>query len=401
MSAVCIAVATLTPGNGGSNTTLCLFCGQRGFADFLSNVVLFAPLGLALALIRGSMFKAIAAGALFSIGIEAAQVAIVYGRDANIGDVLANSLGTAAGWMLAATRDHWVSQTAAGTKVAGWTATVLTALLVGLWLFTPALPDVAYYLQWTARFGDMEPYEGRVLSSRMGPLNLAGPPWRIPQVDSVRALIESGAPAEISFVAGPPPSGQAPIVSIGDIHGREVLFIGANGTDLTHRYRTRADEWKLDRGDLRMPGALRDVVPGSEVKLVLKAGRDNYCYQIGPRSDCGPGFTVGDTWGLLMSPDWSGRAQFLMQMLWLFCLFLPSGFLAGAVRHALLAAAALTGVLVAGPYLIGFAVTPALQIAVAIAGVSSGFGVRMIIQRGLRNRSVRIRRDPASEFLAA
>ena len=49
-----IAVMTLLPTYGTpGDTRYCLLCGERGLADFISNVVLFGPFGAALAL-RGA-----------------------------------------------------------------------------------------------------------------------------------------------------------------------------------------------------------------------------------------------------------------------------------------------------------------------------------------------------------
>src|SRR5687768_947149 len=81
-----IAVATLRPGGGSSGGGgFCLLCGQREIADLVSNILLFAPFGIVLAWRGATVRQAFVAGVVFSGLIEAAQVWVVAGRDANVG----------------------------------------------------------------------------------------------------------------------------------------------------------------------------------------------------------------------------------------------------------------------------------------------------------------------------
>ena len=79
----------------------CLFCGPQGTADVLLNIALFVPLGAALAWLGSGRLKALALGASLSLAIELAQATLVPGRDPALGDLLANTVGTAAGALLA------------------------------------------------------------------------------------------------------------------------------------------------------------------------------------------------------------------------------------------------------------------------------------------------------------
>lgn len=94
-----VLAVTLTPvgGHPNSQPAWCIVCGTRGLADFLGNILLFVPLGLALAALGWSWWRVALAGTLLSVGIEALQVFVVTGRDASIGDVLGNGLGALAG----------------------------------------------------------------------------------------------------------------------------------------------------------------------------------------------------------------------------------------------------------------------------------------------------------------
>ena len=74
--------ATLIPMDAGSETDFiaCIVCGSRGTADALVNVILFAPLGLALALTGRTGIRWIGYAALLSATIEFAQL-VIPGRD--------------------------------------------------------------------------------------------------------------------------------------------------------------------------------------------------------------------------------------------------------------------------------------------------------------------------------
>ncbi|MBP6442605.1 MAG: VanZ family protein [Gemmatimonadales bacterium] len=76
----------------------CLVCGDAGTTDVLLNLLLFLPLGIGLRLCGWNGRRAVIAMALFSLGIEATQALALAGRDASLSDILANSLGGAAGW---------------------------------------------------------------------------------------------------------------------------------------------------------------------------------------------------------------------------------------------------------------------------------------------------------------
>ena len=102
-----IAVATLTPQDGRGISQLahwCWQCGALWLADGASNVLLFLPLGVALAA-RGWRVPAVAAAGCAVTGlVETLQwVGVPPGRLASRGDLVANVLGTLLGaglWQL-------------------------------------------------------------------------------------------------------------------------------------------------------------------------------------------------------------------------------------------------------------------------------------------------------------
>ena len=78
----------------------CLSCGPAGTADQFQNLLLLLPLGMAAACAGWSMRNAAWALFALAIGIETLQGVANNGRDAALGDVLANGVGGLLGWWL-------------------------------------------------------------------------------------------------------------------------------------------------------------------------------------------------------------------------------------------------------------------------------------------------------------
>lgn len=375
LSTAVIALATLLPGNGGASDG-CILCGHRALSDFLSNIVLFAPFGFGLALRRQSLLSTALAGALFSLAIEVAQLSLISGRDANISDLIANSLGAVAGWGLG-DRRHWWMRAGRNHRCLTITAATLALLLMGLGLFTPSLPATTYYMQWTPRFEHMGVYKGKVLSTRIGPLEMAGG-QRITQTDSVRRMLFK-KPLQISATADLGAE-MAPIISIYDADQRQILLLGAERSDLTYRYRMLADELRLDHGDLRIHQAFEHITHGRTYRLKWAVDRAGYCLELEDQRRCGPGFTVGDTWTLLRSLDWGTDERTVISAVWLWLMFIPAGLVSTGVRTTAKAGALMGITLILIPLFMGFALTPAYQIIASWIGLLTGWltGARSI-----------------------
>ncbi|MFO0271841.1 MAG: VanZ family protein [Gemmatimonadota bacterium] len=145
LSAALIAAVTLTPQWGDASQPLwCITCG-RWLQDGVDNVVLFVPLGVALALSGWHPVAALAIGFVGSSGIEVAQHYAVPGRDTSILDVLTNATGT---WLGAAAYSGrwWWPQPA--------TARRLVALGVLPWAGHLMLDSLA--LRWPPRIATVE-----------------------------------------------------------------------------------------------------------------------------------------------------------------------------------------------------------------------------------------------------
>lgn len=79
---------------------LCVLCIAGAVPDFLQNILLFLPLGVALAFRRYRLWPAVLFGALFSLTIEITQF-VIPGRDPSLQDICSNTLGTLLGFAVA------------------------------------------------------------------------------------------------------------------------------------------------------------------------------------------------------------------------------------------------------------------------------------------------------------
>lgn len=341
-------------------------------ADFLSNIILFAPLGLGLALRRVSLARTALAAFLFSLAIELLQLQVITGRDSNLGDVAANSLGGVTGWWLGRTRGWWLPREHGSLRrTVALTAGALVVLLGGLSLLVPAPPPTTYYMQWTADLGTLAHYDGEVLESRLGPIELQGA-RRIDTDEAFRALLVE-PDWRVRFVAGSPPPSLAPIVSIYDERQQEVALLGARNTSVVYRQRLRAGELRFDEPDLRGYFLLAGLQPGDTASLMLRATRSDVCISVNSQEDCTHGYTVGDTWALLMFPDrWGRVVRAAMSFVWLFAAFVPAGFVSYRTTSAIIGGALALTTLLIGPAVMGFAITPAWQAVAVLAGFAGG-----------------------------
>src|SRR5436309_3181847 len=104
-----ILLATLWPfpGQEPEGFISCIACGAHATSDVLLNILLFAPLGAALALQPRSVTRCALTAALLSAAIELTQLYIP-GRDSSLGDVLANTLGGTLGALLTRIAVLWL-----------------------------------------------------------------------------------------------------------------------------------------------------------------------------------------------------------------------------------------------------------------------------------------------------
>lgn len=257
---------------------LCLFCGYNGTADFILNVALFAPLGVALRLSGWRAGAAALTALALSTAIEALQLGMP-GRYTTVGDVAANTLGGGLGAVLAGTGPLSLLAPPSLGRQAALTGVVAAAWAGSIAAFGLSLPRTAYYGQWTAELGQYEDYEGAVLEAAIG--GRPAPSRRLEPEVRPRAALLAGDTVTVTALAGPPPPGPAPIFSIYDDRQEEILFLGADGDDLVLKVRRRAADLRLARPQLRWRDAFAGTAPGDTLELAAwRHGRAGLCVRM-------------------------------------------------------------------------------------------------------------------------
>jgi glycopeptide antibiotics resistance protein len=186
---IVILVSTLTPVTGGSSTDFwCLWCGGYAALDIAANIVMFTPLGFALALATNWRWRSVLACVVLTVGIELLQIHVVAGRDASFSDILANSLGGLIGVELAVRRllIFRPAPRAAVRLVLGWCVAFM--IICGLTVagLRPATVPRSLWVQWTPPRQGFLPFSGRLLGFQLNEIPLPlGYPSQSLGVDTV------------------------------------------------------------------------------------------------------------------------------------------------------------------------------------------------------------------------
>ncbi len=311
------------PPSEGAEPGGCFWCGHFAFADAILNLLLFLPIGFLLALRhKGSHVRTWAGLTALALLIEVVQI-FIPGRFPTLSDVLMNSAGAAIGIGLARQWRRGPALRGPTTDVlsivAGNVAACLT--LGSTLLLSPSLPESGWYGQWTPDLGHYEQYEGEVLDARIGDMTVPG--RRLDDPSAVRTRLRTGEPIVVSFVAGPEPSGLAPVFSIYDGMEREILVLGARESDLVFRLRRRASDWRLRSPEALYPGT---VPSNGDTALVRLTVRDrSTCLEI-PHDYCLPLATPGRGWSLLLGAAQMTEFERIADAAWLGFLFIPLGY---------------------------------------------------------------------------
>ncbi|MDZ4864190.1 MAG: VanZ family protein [Gemmatimonadota bacterium] len=322
---------------------LCLYaCGDQALRDTVLNIVLFVPLGFALAWwLPGwaAMLLCIAATG----GIEYTQWGWLAGRDASLRDLLTNAIGGGLGlWLAHGWRRLLLPTPAAATRLAAsagssWVAVVgLTAVAV-----QPSLPDTTWWGQWAPQLGQFEQWRGTLLDADVNGVTV--PNGAAASTGALRReLLSDRAIVTARILTGPPPTETAPIVSSFDGDQREIFVLGQRGNDLVFSIRTGLLAAGLRGPLVRFPGALA-LPPGEPVTVSGGIADRGWQLQVTTATATQ---TSDMRWsaGLL----WSGFLPFTYVMgpetaplnaLWLGLLLLPAGYWLGHAtdrRRALL-----------------------------------------------------------------
>ncbi|MBV6521906.1 MAG: hypothetical protein MNPFHGCM_02050 [Gemmatimonadaceae bacterium] len=142
----------------------CILCGDLGGADYIQNVILFAPLGLALGLIFPRQAIGLVLPVLLSLAIELVQWRFIPGRSATLGDLLANSMGGGIGWLTGSFSDFLLLPHARrARRLAAASGVVLVGLLgIAGRLLQPSVPLLVFFVQWLPNKVGYDVFAGKV-----------------------------------------------------------------------------------------------------------------------------------------------------------------------------------------------------------------------------------------------
>lgn len=262
-----IATATLHHGDPAllePHGHWCVVCGSFGTVDVVQNVVLFAPLGVGLALLGVPVVtSALLSGAL-SLSVELLQATVLVGRAGTLSDLLTNTAGATLARLLVGNWRRWLPPSvpaapclAAGLAL-GWTA----ATLATAWALRPLTPAGPYLvMQVPPEEGRVRPFEGTVLAAEIAGLRVA-PGTEPPdgplatRLASVHTLEARARVLPMSYAPGK----FRPIVSLYAPTWSSVLLLGQRTRDLRFERRTNAARARVRP----LAVHLRDVFPATD-----------------------------------------------------------------------------------------------------------------------------------------
>lgn len=385
---------TLAPGSPDDDRWgSCFFLCERSLADFVRNIILFVPFGLALRMTGLSLRAAIIIGVVVSGAIEIAQMGIP-GRFSSFSDVVSNPFGTACGAFLPRIWDRFrvvSGRTAGRWAIAAFSFFAIAVAVTGYLVQPIHTSDSPYYGQWTANLGYMGWYRGRVLEATLdGSVDL--PSTILENTSEVKSLLTAGAEIRINALGGPPVNRLSPLFSISDGNQVEILVIGPDGPDLVVRRRTRGFALGLDQPFLRFQGQFRDIGVGDSIAFSLSGLQPNICIAFNAQEFCNQGFSAGVGWSLLLfSETFPASLKIALSSIWLAVLVFPSALLATrGGRHYLIAAVLGVGlVLVAVPPLVALKPISTAEALGVFVGFVLGFMGATMLNRAQSGQTIR------------
>lgn len=374
-----VLFATLRPSAHALTTSgFCVICGERGLADALLNILLFAPLGLGGRRLGLSLPSLLLAGFLLSGAVETAQF-FTPGRDASVGDVIMNSIGTWVGGALCPSLGGLLrpGKAAARRLTLSWGVALMIHIVAMAWLLEPQLEGDSGRLDLHPPSPDGESYEGIVLAQRLdGTSVLEGAivGWGRDSDRSERL--------EFDLESAPVVTRYRPFVGLsapGESTPR--LSLGPAGFSLVLRIARPVDRLRLTPADLSQAGALNGFQGGNRFTVSVWRGGESYCLSIDRRTQCGFGFTVGSGWALLSPVGWgNGGLDRGLDALWVGLLLLPLGYWGRGGPVFWLTAAGVLSVGLAATALSQLLWVPLVTLGGMVGGLVAGYGAFRLLE---------------------
>jgi hypothetical protein len=335
-----IAVATLVPLEATESLpTLCIICGPLGGVDFVLNVLLFLPIGIAVAMMGGRVKMAVVVGGILTLAVESLQWRVIAGRDASLGDLLANTLGSAVGAWLATWAWRWLRTTGADALrlSAIWALVASAVIATSAMLLVPAIPPWLMYVQWTPVRPGTVPFTGRLLTAELNGRPLQAMEWLrvgwIPESVSTRLVLRASLEPPTTT-----DSRRAVVLRVANSLV-ETLMLAQIGEHLVFRSHALSSRFKFRSPVVGLTAAFAetDSRPNGIVMLEAISNRRAITVRSLQRNDdkeVTVPRTVGLGWVLIAPRDFAiTKPWWVVNALWLGVLVFPVGFLTRRSGH--------------------------------------------------------------------
>jgi hypothetical protein len=397
-----------------SGSHFCLVCGSFGGVNAVLNVFLFVPLGIGLALSGLQAKRALLAMCALSALIETAQLTVIPGRDATIGDLLTNALGGALGFAIGRYAEHWLRPPPriARNLAVGWATIWLAVQIISGFGFALSLPDSRYYGQLARALENFAVFPGLVLTASIDDVQI--PNTRLADSRKVQWLLLHGATVVTTVVPAEPTRKIAPIIRVADAKKKEIVLLAQNGEHLIFGVHTGAAVLRLRPPLFALPKAFPTAVSSLALaadtlrlsgRYVARGVRMNAQNRSATHDRSIP-LTASLGWTLWLPFQWfieGTRSELVVSWIWFACLVIPLGYWSlriidsspspGILRHwapVLLAGVALLCAgLVLVPHAFGLSAAPLRDWLATLSGalVGCGLGALMTTLIGSRELS--------------
>jgi hypothetical protein len=406
VSAAIIVAATLGPSSQqGTPEWLCVLCGELGSVDFVLNVLLFAPLGFGLSLAGVRPARAVLAMIAATIAIETLQVFVVPGRDASVGDVIANSTGGTLGYAVRSRLATllWPRAATARRLLTAWLAAWLVLQTTAGYAVGPQPSTGRYYGRLGRASETGGPYPGQILQAGLNGAPI--PDMHFPAQGAAVDALSRGTDLVLQLTVAPgPPVRWAKLAQIVDFRADEVLLSAAKGHAFVFGMRSAAAKLRLRSTHFQLHGAFRDA--GTAAAPIMPETLRLSAAYAPPRvvlTARGRGRQQEAVILLSASASWRLFSPFqtyfdgslgddLLNAAWLFVLLFPAGYWAGHVGER----RGMIGIAVALALVLGLSIGP-LLFHLRIAAWSETLGVLAGVAAGARAAGILRRRMPGDD----
>lgn len=374
-----LSALTLTP-NGGPVARIvsfCLFCGDRGMADAILNVVLFVPLGLLLG--RRGALLALVVGVTLSLAVEVGQL-LLRGRYSNVGDLVWNGLGAWLGAICLPALRRWLTEP---HSLPARTATValptVWIVVVGI-LLRPAPIDSGFFLDDGAslRPSLLDEEDGR----RVVPVHVGDASSHRLEDARMDRSPDGGWRLRGTTIRKPPERRLMPIVVVYDTEKSPIRVLGADRGDLVLWQRTWTETIGLDHANQRLWSGMSEHRVGRIVTIGASNTHERgLCLTVEDREACGLGTSPARTWTVLRSREHAPeRLKLVVDIAWMATLTLGIGLLGGSARGTLASAGSFGLVVFILPHLTPLVAAGWAEVVGIAVGVGGGAVSRPVVR---------------------